>query len=249
MKTLIVIPTYNESQNIEKMIRSVFAVMSEAVNVHILVVDDNSPDGTALVVHELISESYPDNLFLLSRDAKMGLGTAYIAGFQWGMSRDYGLFIEMDADFSHNPKYLPALIQQARSHSVVIGSRYVPGGGVKGWGLLRKFISLAGSLYARLILGLPIQDLTGGFNLWQRAVLDNLDLDNIKSEGYAFQIELKYKAIAGGFSHIEHPIIFEDRQAGKSKMSKRIIVEAIIRVLQMKFGQKQIRDHSRTGGR
>ena len=235
MKTLIIIPTYNESQNIEKMIRSIFTIHEWDDDLHILVVDDNSPDGTAHRVRDLKSRSYPETLFLLSRDSKQGLGTAYIKGFQWGLAKTYGRFVEMDADFSHKPEYLPPMIEQTHHYDFIIGSRYIPGGGVKGWGLLRKFISMAGSLYARMILGLPIHDLTGGFNLWTRSVLEHLDLNDIRSEGYAFQIELKYKAFANGFSWSEYPIIFEDRQAGKSKMSKRIIVEAIIRVLQMKL--------------
>jgi len=240
MKTLIIIPTYNESQNIEKMIRSIFNSGKIPLNLHILVVDDNSPDGTADIVKDLISHAYSDgSLFLLSRKAKQGLGTAYIEGFQWGLTRDYELFIEMDADFSHKPEYLPPMIEQTHQADFVIGSRYVPGGGVRGWGFFRKFISMAGSLYARVILGLPIHDLTGGYNLWTRPVLDHLELNNIRSEGYAFQIELKYKAFANGFAWAEYPIVFEDRQAGKSKMSKRIILEAIFRVLQMRFSSKR----------
>ena len=237
MKTLIVIPTYNESQTIEKMIRSIFRIENSHLDLHLLVVDDNSPDGTADIVKDL-SSLHNGALFLLSRNAKRGLGTAYIEGFRWGMARDYGLFIEMDADFSHNPGYLPPMIQYSERYDFVIGSRYVPGGGVRGWGVWRKFISTAGSLYARAILGLPIHDLTGGFNLWKRSVLERLDLNDIRSEGYAFQIELKYKAFSKGFSWLEYPIIFEDRQAGKSKMSKRIIVEAIFRVLQLKLAAR-----------
>jgi len=240
MKTLIIIPTYNESQNIGKMIRSIFNSGKTPPNRHILVVDDNSPDGTADIVNHLVSHAYPDgSLFLLSRKAKQGLGTAYIEGFQWGLAKDYELFIEMDADFSHKPEYLPPMIEQTRQVDFVIGSRYVPGGGVRGWGFFRKFLSMAGSLYARVILGLPIHDLTGGYNLWTRPVLDHLELNNIRSEGYAFQIELKYKAFANGFAWSEYPIVFEDRQAGKSKMSKRIILEAIFRVLQMRFSSKR----------
>jgi len=242
MKTLVVIPTFNEADNIEGMIRSVFAVIPSSGELHILVVDDNSPDHTARVVKNLMLKPFPKTLFLLSREAKQGLGTAYIEGFQWGLSRGYDLFVEMDADFSHNPKYLPAMIEQAHKYDVVIGSRYIAEGGVKGWGWLRRCISMAGSLYARLILCLPIHDFTGGFNLWKRAVLTHLDLNHIRSEGYAFQIELKYKAVSSGFSYVEYPILFEDRRAGTSKMSKRIIVEAIVRVIQMKrYGNRHTR--------
>jgi dolichol-phosphate mannosyltransferase len=238
MKTLVVIPTYNESQTIEKMVRSISGIENPHRTLHLLVVDDNSPDGTADIVKDLSSQFHHENLFLLSRSAKQGLGTAYIEGFRWGLARNYELFIEMDADFSHNPEYLPPMIRHTRHYDFVVGSRYVPGGGVRGWGMLRKFISTAGSLYARTILGLPIRDITGGFNLWKRSVLERLDLNDIRSEGYAFQIELKYKAFSKGFSWLEYPIIFEDRQAGKSKMSKRIIVEAIFRVLQLKFAAR-----------
>ena len=235
MKTLIIIPTYNESQNIAKIVQAIFSIRDWHDDLHVLVVDDNSPDGTADIVNNLMAQSYPGVLFLLSRDAKQGLGTAYIEGFQWGLAKDYGLFVEMDADLSHNPKYLPYMIEKSVQYDFIVGSRYVPGGGVKGWGLWRKSLSMAGSLYARVILGLPIHDLTGGFNLWKRSVLDHLGLNGIRSEGYAFQIELKHKACSEGFSWLEYPIIFEDRQAGKSKMSKRIIVEAVLRVLQMKI--------------
>jgi len=237
MKTLIVIPTYNESDNIECMIRLVFDYISAHKDVHILVVDDNSPDGTAAVVEKLIQQSFGKALFLLARSAKLGMGTAYKEGFLWGLDKGYDLFIEMDADLSHHPAYLPDIIDHTSQHDVVIGSRYVPGGGVKGWGLLRKFISKGGSLYARLSLGLPIHDLTSGFTVWKRKVLEKIDMNAVQSEGYAFQIELKYKAYRKGFSLLEYPIVFKDRRAGKSKMSKRIIVEAMIRVLQMKMSQ------------
>ncbi len=238
MKTLIVIPTYNEAENIDSMIRSVFDHIPADLDLHILVVDDNSPDGTAAVVEKLIRQSFGKTLFLLIRSGKLGMGTAYREGFQWGLARGYDLFIEMDADLSHHPAYLPDMIARTARHDVVIGSRYVPGGGVKGWSWPRKFISKGGSLYARLILGLPIQDLTGGFNLWKREVLEKIDMNSVRSEGYAFQIELKYKAFQNGFSLTEHPIIFEDRRAGKSKMSKRIVAEAMLRVLQMKIRQR-----------
>jgi len=235
MKTLIVIPTYNEFENIETMIRSVFDHIPGHMDVHILVVDDNSPDGTAAIVEKLIQQNFSQTLFLMVRTGKLGMGTAYKQGFQWGLSRDYDLFIEMDADLSHHPAYLPDMIDHTRRHDVIIGSRYVTGGGVKGWGGLRKIISKGGSLYARVILGLPIRDLTGGFNLWKRNVLEKINMRSVRSEGYAFQIELKYKAFLNGFSIGEHPIIFEDRRAGKSKMSKGIVTEAMLRVLQMKI--------------
>ena len=220
------------------MIRSVFDHLSAHMKVHILVVDDNSPDGTAAVVEKLIQQFFGNTLFLRVRSGKLGMGTAYKEGFQWGLDKGYDLFVEMDADLSHRPAYLPAMIDQIRQHDVVIGSRYVPGGGVKGWRLPRKLISKGGSLYARFLLGLPIQDLTGGFNMWKREVLEAINMSSVRSEGYAFQIELKYKAHQLGFSLCEHPIIFEDRRAGKSKMSKRIVAEAMLRVLQMKIREK-----------
>lgn len=235
MRTLIVIPTFNESENIENIIRSIFEIQLQKGLIHILVVDDNSPDGTARIVNSLITTSFAERLFILSRESKQGLGTAYIDGFQWGLAKDYELFVEMDADFSHHPKFLLPMIEKARNHNLVIGSRYIEGGGVKGWGWIRKLISMAGSLYARRILGLTIRDLTGGFNLWQRQVFTRLDLNQIRSEGYAFQIELKYQAVMHGFSYTEYPILFEDRRAGKSKMSNRIVFEAMLRVLQMRF--------------
>ena len=235
MKTLIVIPTYNESQNIERFVRSIFKITGASEMVHILVVDDSSPDGTADIVENLMRTDYRECLFLIVRDRKRGLGTAYVRGFQWGLERNYRLIVEMDADFSHNPMYLPGMIQETDQYDCIIGSRYVTGGGVLGWGPLRKIISRGGSLYARLILGTPIHDLTGGFNLWKRNVLEGIDLTHIKSEGYAFQIELKYRAFKKGFRFLEFPIVFEDRRQGKSKMSKRIVLEAIYRVWQLKM--------------
>jgi len=234
MKILIVIPTYNESQNIEKLIGSIFSISKNGLDIHILVVDDNSPDGTAEIVTK-IKKAYPHRLNLLLRDRKLGLGTAYISGFIWGLERRYQLFVEMDADFSHNPHYLPQMINKINSHDFIIASRYIKGGGVKGWGFFRKTISRFGSIYAKTILGIPINDFTGGYNIWKREVLNGIDLGKVKSEGYSFQIELKYRAHMRGFRFVEFPIIFEDRFQGKSKMSKRIILEALYRVWQLKF--------------
>lgn len=235
MNLLIIIPTFNESQNIEPLIRTTFHMTSISLDPHILVVDDNSPDGTAAIVEKLIRSQFTDRLFLMVRNRKSGLGTAYIEGFQWGLQHGYQFLAEMDADFSHRPEYLPQMMLQTEQYECIIGSRYVPGGGVKGWGPLRKIISKGGSVYAGIILGLPIQDLTGGFNIWKRTVLEAIDLSSVKSEGYAFQIELKYRAFKKGFRLHEVPIIFEDRRQGKSKMSKAIILEAIYRVWQLKM--------------
>ena len=236
MRILIIIPTYNEIENIDSLIRSIFATTKpDHLEVEILVVDDNSPDGTGKTVQSLIHTDYPKRLFLLNRDQKYGLGTAYIQGFLWGLERDYQIFVEMDADFSHNPRYLPQMIKKMKRFDCIIGSRYIPGGGIRGWGIFRRIISKAGSLYAKTILHIPIHDLTGGFNLWRREVLAHIHPAEIKSEGYAFQIELKYRAFIKGFRFLELPIVFEDRRLGKSKISKKIILEAIWRVWQLKL--------------
>jgi len=238
MKPLIVMPTYNESPNVEKIIRAVFSETENFTRANILVVDDNSPDGTAEIVTQLMQKAFADTLFLKQRKKKMGLGTAYIDGFRWGLQRGYDIFVEMDADFSHHPRYLNPMLAKMQNHDFIIGSRYVRDGDVKGWGMGRKAISKFGSLYARIILNLPIRDLTGGFNMWKRDVLEQIDLGAIRSEGYAFQIELKNRAFSHGFRFLEYPIIFEDRMLGKSKMSKKIVLEAMYRVWQMRFSRK-----------
>lgn len=235
MKSLIVMPTYNEAPNVEKIIRLVFSQTAAPYRLHILVVDDNSPDGTAAIVDRLIETEFGRSLFLMSRDQKSGLGTAYIDGFRWGLAKGYDIFVEMDADFSHHPRYLHGMLRKTASCDFIVGSRYVQKGGVKGWGPGRKLISIWGSFYARTILNLPIRDLTGGFNIWKRHVLRKIDLDSVRSEGYAFQIELKYRAFAQGFRFVEYPIVFEDRQLGNSKMSKKIVFEAIYRVWQLRL--------------
>ena len=237
MKPLIVIPTYNERPNVEKIIRMVFAETADRHRAHILVIDDNSPDGTAAKVQALVDDGFGHRLFLLRRASKSGVGTAYIDGLNWGLAMGYDIFVEMDADLSHHPRYLAAMLGTTDTCDCIIGSRYVPGGGVKGWGPKRKFISSFGSLYARTILNLPIRDLTGGFNVWKRAVLEKIGLNTIRSEGYAFQIELKYRAVVHGFRFFEYPIVFEDRRKGKSKMSRKIVLEAIYRVWQLRFGR------------
>ena len=231
-KHLIIIPTYNERENIESLLELITRTDPAA---HMLIVDDNSPDRTFEVVEGLMQSRYPDRLFLLKRAGKLGLGTAYIAGFKWALVRDYDYIFEMDADFSHDPKYLPDFLAAIQTHDVVLGSRYVPGGGVKNWGLLRKFISRGGSLYARTILGLSLHDLTGGFKCFRREVLQAIDLDAVKSNGYSFQIEMTYRAQALGFRIVETPIIFEDRTAGKSKMSRKIFLEAVLMVWKLRM--------------
>ena len=229
---LIIIPTYNESDNIEKLLDLISRTDPAA---HVLIVDDNSPDRTYEIVERLMQTSYPGRLFLLKRAGKLGLGTAYIAGFKWALARDYDYIFEMDADFSHDPKYLPAFLAAIEKHDLVLGSRYVPGGGVKNWGLLRKFISRGGSLYARTILGLSLRDLTGGFKCFRRQVLESIDLDAVKPNGYSFQIEMTYRARCKGFRICETPIVFEDRTAGKSKMSRKIFLEAVLMVWKLRM--------------
>ena len=230
-KTLVIIPTFNEAGNIIRIIPAVFKQVPE--NLHILVVDDGSPDGTAGLVKGL-QPRFSDKLFILERTEKNGLGPAYMAGFRWALERDYGKICEFDADFSHDPKYLPQMIARADEKDFVVASRYIRGGGVEGWGPLRKFISRGGSLYAQMMLLCPLRDMTGGFNLWKRKVLESYDFDNFVSRGYVFQIEMKYRAHKMGFKGIEVPILFKDRTEGVSKMSGQIFWEAAKNVLTLK---------------
>ena len=230
-KTTIVIPTYNEKENITKLIPQLFALNLE--HLHILIVDDNSPDGTGKQVLEM-SKQYP-NLHLLHREKKEGLGPAYLAGFRWALEHGAERIMEMDADFSHNPKYVPQLIAASQDADLVLGSRYVPGGGVENWNLVRRMISRFGNVYARIILGLRVRDLTGGFKCYRRATLESLDLSSVSSLGYNFQIETTYKAIQNGAKIKEIPIIFTERQIGKSKFSIKIILESFFQVLVLRF--------------
>lgn len=234
MKCLVITPTYNEKENIETMIDLVFKETA-GITLHMLIVDDNSPDGTASVVERLMKEKYGGRLFMLGREGKQGLATAYIAGFKWGLERGYDVLAEMDADLSHNPRYLPHMLALTATYDAVIGSRNVKGGGVTGWGFMRNFVSKGGSFYARLILGIPVRDITGGFNIWTRKVLERIGLDSVISRGYSFQIELKYRACKLGFSVYDFPIVFENRVKGKSKMSKKIFMEAFFKVWKLKF--------------
>lgn len=230
--SLVIIPTYNERENIRRMIDMVFSLDQPF---HILVVDDGSPDGTADIVKDM-QQQYP-TLFLLERAGKLGLGTAYITGFKWGLQRSYRFFIEMDADFSHNPADLSRLrnacIQQ--NADVAVGSRYVKGGKLANWPLDRILLSYGASLYVRLITLMPVKDPTAGFVCYRREVLETIDLDKIRFVGYAFQIEMKYAARLLGFKIVEIPITFTDRLEGSSKMSKSIVREAIWGVLQMRL--------------
>lgn len=230
-KGLVIIPTYNEKENIEPIVR---AVLEQKLGLHILVVDDSSPDGTGDSVKKLMNE-FAGQVHLHTRAKKEGLGRAYIAGFKWGLEKDYTHLIEMDADFSHRPVDLVRHVNEWEQFDFVMGSRYVPGGQTVNWGLLRKFISRGGSLYSRIILGYPINDWTGGFNSWRREVLLKIGLDSVTSNGYSFQIELKYKGCKNGFKFKEVPIVFEDRRVGKSKMSMKIVVEAFYKVWQIRW--------------
>lgn len=230
-QAIVVIPTYNEALNIEGIINAAWAAMPK---LHILVVDDNSQDGTGDIIRRMQAGA-ADRLHLLSRAGKLGLGTAYLAGFEWALARGYQALVEMDADFSHDPMELPSLIRSLQDGDVVIGSRYVVGGSTENWHFFRKIISRAGSFYARTILGMTVRDLTGGFNAWSAEALDKIGLKTIRSEGYSFQIELKYRAYKAGLKLIEHPIIFSERREGQSKMSSKIVLEALLRVWALRF--------------
>jgi dolichol-phosphate mannosyltransferase len=231
MKSLVIFPTYNEKDNITEIIKEVFKFLPQ--NVDVLVVDDNSPDGTAKVVADL--SKIDQRVHLLLREKKQGLGRAYIAGFEWGLAKEYDAFVEMDADFSHRPADLVNILKELVAVDFVVGSRYVAGGGTRNWGLIRKIISRGGSIYARLILGFPMNDWTGGFNAWKRVVLETIVLKQIQSNGYSFQIELKYKAQKLKFKGIEVPIQFEERRVGQSKMSLHIVLEAFYKVWMIRF--------------
>jgi dolichol-phosphate mannosyltransferase len=227
----VILPTYNEAENLERIVGAVLEQLPS--NGRVLVVDDNSPDGTGKIAERLATES--DRIRVLHRERKEGLGPAYLAGFHVALDAGAERIVEMDADFSHDPAYLPKLIGAADHFDLVIGSRYVPGGGVTDWGPLRRFISRGGSTYARVALGLPIRDLTGGFKCFRREVLESINIDSIEARGYAFQVETTYRAIRAGFRVVEIPIVFRDRADGTSKMSRSIVAEAIWRVPAMRF--------------
>ena len=225
----LILPTYNEAVNIEPFVRAVLPELAEAAPEHrILIVDDNSPDGTGRIADRLAAEL--DAVEVLHRPDKQGLGVAYLAGFRRALADGADLVLEMDSDFSHSPADVPRLIAASRDADLVLGSRYVPGGGVSDWGVIRRILSRGGSWYARLLLQVKVHDLTGGFKCFRRAVLEAFDLDSIHAEGYGFQIELTYRAIRAGFSVREIPIVFRERQAGLSKMTARIAVEAVWKV-------------------
>jgi dolichol-phosphate mannosyltransferase len=233
MSALVIIPTYNERENVAAIVQAVFA-LSEPF--HILIVDDGSPDGTGQIVRDL-QQDFPQTLHLLERQGKHGLGTAYIAGFRWGLTHGYDFIIEMDADFSHNPKDLVRLLAKCRDEDadVAVGSRYVKGGKVENWPWERHFYSRGGSIYTRIVTLMPIADPTAGFVCWRRKVLETIDLNKIRFIGYAFQIEMKFAAWELNFKIREVPIVFKDRELGVSKMSLKIVQEGILGVLQMRW--------------
>jgi dolichol-phosphate mannosyltransferase len=222
-RAVVCLPTYNERENLEPMLRAL-----GDKGVHVLVIDDNSPDGTGELADRLADEL--DYVGVLHRERKEGLGPAYLAGFRRALADGAELVLEMDCDFSHDPKDVPRLVAAAAEADVVLGSRYVAGGAVGNWGVLRRFVSAGGSWYARMVLGAPVHDLTGGFKCYRRTVLETIDLEAIHSKGYAFQIETTYRALRAGFRVLEIPITFVDREAGGSKMSKAIVAEAIWKV-------------------
>ena len=230
MNTLIISPTYNEKKNILFLIEKVFSIDE---NFHILIVDDNSPDGTANIVKEL--QPKYNNLFLEERPGKAGLGTAYKFGFNWALDRNYDNIIQMDADLSHDPNEIIEMVRLLDNYDLVIGSRYIDGVSVVHWPIKRLLLSYGANVYARIVTGLPIKDSTGGFKAWKRKVLDSIDLSGVKSQGYSFQIEMNWRAWQKKFSIIEHPIIFADRTIGESKMSKKIMLEAIIVIWRMRI--------------
>lgn len=230
-KSLVIIPTYNEKENISNMIPEVLKLYPEGID--ILVVDDNSPDGTGDIVKKITEEN--QRVHLLSRPGKMGLGTAYVAGFKYALEQGYDYIFEMDADFSHDPKEIKNFLLNIKEYDLVIGSRYIKGVNVINWPMHRLLLSYFANIYTRIITGLPLKDSTGGFKCFRRKVLESIELDGIKSNGYAFQIEMNFKAYKKGFKLKEIPIIFNDRFAGQSKMSNKIVREAITMVWKLRF--------------
>ena len=230
MKTIIISPTFNERKNIKIFID---AVLIDNPDFDLLIVDDNSPDGTSEKVRELQSEF--ENLYLEVREKKLGLGTAYIYGFKWALNRKYDRIVQMDADLSHNPKDLAMMVKNLDDNDLVIGSRYINGISVVNWPLRRLMLSYGANTYSRMITGMPIMDGTGGFKAWRSKVLDDIDLDSVRSQGYSFQIEMNFRAWIKGYKLKELPIIFSDRTIGQSKMSKKIVYEAIFMVWRLRI--------------
>lgn len=239
-KLLIAVPTYNEKENLDDLVNQIYTnVKSLPVETTVLFIDDNSPDGTGKMEDDYAKKYSvaPFIIKVLHREKKLGLATAYTNAFTNSLKEDYDYFLSMDADLSHNPKYLPEFLEFIKTNDLVIASRNVKGGAVEDWSLLRKFISKFGSLYSRIILGVKINDFTGGYNMYTRKALETIDLKSIKSEGYSFQIEIKYKAAKKGLKIKEFPILFQNRKRGKAKMSFKIFIEAFLRVWLIKFSK------------
>ena len=235
----LILPTYNEAENIEAIVRAAGAVLAQAApeGFRVLVVDDGSPDGTGEIARRLAAEH--EWVQVLHRTEKNGIGPAYLAGFRHALGNGAGCVMEMDSDFSHDPADLAKLLEAVHGGAdLALGSRYVPGGGVSDWGLLRRFISEGGSMYARMVLGLKVRDLTGGFKCFRRETLEVIHFDSVRSQGYAFQVELTYRAVRAGFKVVEVPIVFRDRQLGESKMSWRIAAEAMWLVPRLRYGRQ-----------
>jgi len=229
-KAVVLLPTYNEKENIEKIIPE---ILKQDDRLHVLVIDDNSPDGTGDIADRIASES--PRVMVLHREKKEGLGQAYIAGFRWALERDYNYIFEMDADFSHDPIYLKDFLENIKEYDVVLGSRYISGVNVVNWPIMRLLLSYYANVYSRIVTGLPLRDGTGGFKCFRREVLEAINLDDVRSNGYSFQIEMSLRAYKKGFRIKEIPIIFYDRTAGESKMSKKIIREAVIMVWRLRI--------------
>jgi dolichol-phosphate mannosyltransferase len=241
MKTLIIIPTYNEIENLPLLLKQIFSYAAET---DVLIVDDNSPDGTGQLAEEIHKANAQVNV--LHRPGKLGLGTAYIAGFKYAIEHGYDAAFEMDADFSHDPRYLPDFLKAIEHADLVIGSRYIPGGSTPNWSATRRLISASGNIFARFMLGIPVHDCTGGFRCYRRSVLQNIDLNAVQSRGYAFQVELTYRVMRQGYKIFETPITFMDRRLGKSKMSRKIVIEAFTYVLRTRFSKQPARMMART---
>jgi dolichol-phosphate mannosyltransferase len=241
----LVLPTYNEAENVKSLVEASRAELPPSAG--ILIVDDSSPDGTGEIADRLAERH--ENVHVLHRPRKEGLGPAYIAGFRFALGRGAGLVLEMDSDFSHDPAYLPRLLDAAERADVVLGSRYVPGGGVSDWGPLRRAVSRGGSSYARRMLGVDVRDLTGGFKCFRREVLEAIDLEAISTRGYAFQVEMTYRALRRGFKVVEVPIIFRERRVGTSKMDLSIVAEAVWRLPLLRFGPGRVEGGPSTSGR
>ena len=232
MKTLIIIPTYNELENLPSLLEEIFSYAPET---DVLIVDDHSPDGTGELAERMSAED--SRVHVLHRSGKLGLGTAYIAGFKDALANGYEAVFEMDADFSHDPRYLPDFLGKIEEADLVIGSRYIPGGSTPNWSLLRRFISGGGNIFARTVLGLKVRDCTAGYRCYRREVLESVGFETIRSQGYGFQVEMAYRVERQGFKIVEIPIVFMDRRVGKSKMSHAIFVEGFVNVIRARFAK------------